>query len=256
MRQVFLDTETTGLNAADGDRIVEIGCVEAIDRQLTGRNLHFYLNPERASDPDALKVHGLTCEFLADKPTFAEISDEVLEYLDGAEIVIHNAGFDVAFLNKELRRAGRGPLAPLGHPAGLVITDSLVLARELFPGKANSLDALCRRLEVDNSKRNMHGALLDAGLLAEAYIRMTREQKSLVMNGADSGESGRPAVHAPLMASSLPVIYATDDELTSHALVVAEVEKASGGKAVWRIPAASSTTSIGSATCLPSTVMS
>ena len=159
MRQIFLDTETTGLSADSGDRIIEIGCIEMVNRRLTGNNLHFYLNPERSSHPDAVRVHGLTDEFLADKPLFASIADELLDYLQDAEIVIHNAAFDVGFLNAELARLGRGKIAE--HVAE--ITDSLLMAREMFPGKANSLDALCKRLEVDNSNRALHGALLDAG---------------------------------------------------------------------------------------------
>ncbi len=172
MRQIFLDTETTGLSPESGDRILEIGCVELVNRRRTGRDLHFYVNPQRASHEDALKVHGLSSDFLADKPVFEAIADELLEYLAGAEIVIHNAGFDVGFLNEELRRATRPPLQ--AHVAQ--VSDSLLMAREMYPGKSNSLDALCKRLEVDNSARNLHGALLDAGLLAEVYIRMTRGQ--------------------------------------------------------------------------------
>lgn len=236
MRQVFLDTETTGLNAADGDRVVEIGCVEAIDRQLTGRNLHFYLNPERPSDPAALAVHGLTEEFLADKPRFAAITDELLAYLEGAEVVIHNASFDVGFLNEELRRANRRPLTLPSHAGGVTVTDSLLMAREIFPGKPNSLDALCRRLEVDNSSRDMHGALLDAGLLAEVYIRMTRGQKSLGMDESDSEGFGDADFDTPLAVSGLKVIKASADELMDHERVIAEVNKASGGKALWRNP--------------------
>jgi len=182
MRQIFLDTETTGLSPDSGDRIVEIGCVEMLNRRLSGRNLHFYLNPERRSHEDAVRIHGLTDEFLADKPLFANIADELLEFVDGAEIIIHNAGFDLAFLNEELRRVGR----PHFGRAVSQVTDSLLMAREIFPGKANSLDALCKRLEVDNANRSIHGALLDAGLLAEVYIRMTRGQNSLVI---DAGES-------------------------------------------------------------------
>ena len=170
MRQIFLDTETTGLSAADGDRIVEIGCIEMFNRRLSGRTLHHYLNPERPSNPEAVRVHGLTDEFLADKPKFAAIVDELLEFIGGAELVIHNAAFDIAFLNEELARCGKPPVA--AHEC--TVTDSLLLAREMFPGKANSLDALCKRLEVDNSNRALHGALLDAGLLAEVYIQIGR----------------------------------------------------------------------------------
>lgn len=230
MRQIFLDTETTGLSPESGDRIIEIGCVEMLNRRLSGRNLHFYLNPQRRSHEDAVKVHGLTDEFLADKPLFASVVDELLEFVDGAEVIIHNASFDVGFLNEELRRLDR-PAFP-GFVAR--ITDSLLLARELFPGKANSLDALCRRLEVDNSNRALHGALLDAGLLAEVYIRMTRGQNSLVI---DAGEAG--AGHAALEAVDfsgldLRVVRADAAEAAAHAVVLAELDKASGGKTVWR----------------------
>ena len=230
MRQIFLDTETTGLSPESGDRVIEIGCVEMLNRRLSGRNLHFYLNPERRSHEDAVKIHGLTDEFLADKPLFASVADELLEFVDGAEIVIHNAAFDVGFLNEELRRLGR-PKFP-----GFVrqITDSLFMAREMFPGKANSLDALCRRLEVDNSNRSLHGALLDAGLLAEVYIRMTRGQNSLVI---DSGETS--AAQAALEAVDfgrldLPVLFASEAEAAAHIVVLAELDKASGGKTAWR----------------------
>ena len=230
MRQIFLDTETTGLSPESGDRIIEIGCVEMLNRRLSGRNLHFYVNPERPSHEDAVKVHGLTDEFLADKPRFAAIADEFLEYVDGAEIVIHNAAFDVGFLNEELRRLGR-PKFP-----GFVrqITDSLLMARELFPGKANSLDALCRRLEVDNSNRALHGALIDAALLAEVYIRMTRGQNSLVIDAGESSAALGALQAIDFSAFALPVIRAGEAELAAHAAVLAELDKASGGKTVWR----------------------
>ena len=232
MRQIFLDTETTGLDAAGGDRIVELGCIEMVNRRLTGRTLHHYLNPERSSHPDALRVHGLTDEFLAGKPRFAEVAGELLEFLRGAELIIHNAGFDVGFLDAELARAG---LQPLGQFA--TVTDSLAMARELYPGKANSLDALCRRLEVDNSNRTLHGALLDAGLLAEVYIRMTRGQDSLVIDGADAGGHGVEVGDDDLSAYDLPVLLPGADELAAHHALMAEIDKASGGKAVWRAEA-------------------
>lgn len=230
MRQIFLDTETTGLSPESGDRVIEIGCVEMLNRRVSGRNLHFYLNPERRSHEDAVKIHGLTDEFLADKPLFASIADELLAFVDGAEIVIHNAAFDVGFLNEELRRLGR----PKFHGFVGRITDSLLMAREMFPGKANSLDALCRRLEVDNSNRALHGALLDAGLLAEVYIRMTRGQNSLVI---DAGEAS--AAQAALEAIDfgrleLPIVFADAAETAAHAAVLIELDKASGGKTVWR----------------------
>jgi DNA polymerase-3 subunit epsilon len=230
-RLVFLDTETTGLSHESGDRIIEIGCVEMVNRRLTGRNKHFYLNPQRANSDDALKVHGLTDEFLADKPLFAEVVDEVAEFLDGADVVIHNAPFDVGFFDAELRRLGRGPFDGRVNK----VIDSLMLARETYPGKANSLDALCRRLEVDNSDRTLHGALLDAGLLAEVYIRMTRGQDSLVIDVTQGGAIG-PHDGQPIDLSTfeLAVIEPSEEELAAHAAVLAELDKASGGRTVWR----------------------
>lgn len=228
MRQIFLDTETTGLSPESGDRIIEIGCVEMLNRRLSGRNLHFYLNPERRNHEDAVKIHGLTDEFLADKPLFASVADELLAFVEGAEIVIHNAAFDVGFLNEELRRLGR-PKFP-GFVAQ--ITDSLLMAREMFPGKANSLDALCRRLEVDNSNRALHGALLDAGLLAEVYIRMTRGQNSLVIDAASAAQAALEAIDFSRL--DLPVLFASEAEAAAHAVVLFELDKASGGKTLWR----------------------
>ena len=230
MRQIFLDTETTGLSPESGDRVIEIGCVEMLNRRLSGRNLHFYLNPERRSHEDAIKIHGLTDEFLADKPLFASIADELLGFVDGAEIIIHNAGFDVGFLNEELRRLGR-PKFP-----GFVkqITDSLLMAREMFPGKANSLDALCKRLEVDNSNRSLHGALLDAGLLAEVYIRLTRGQNSLAIDTGEASAAQAALEAVDFSRLDLRVVLADDAEAAAHAVVLAELDKASGGKAVWR----------------------
>jgi DNA polymerase-3 subunit epsilon len=233
MRQIFLDTETTGLSPESGDRIIEIGCLEMNNRRMTGETLHFYLNPERRNHPDAVKVHGLTDEFLADKPLFASVVDELLEFVAGAEIVIHNAGFDVGFLNEELRRVGR----PHFPGFDTKITDSLLMAREMFPGKANSLDALCKRLEVDNSNRALHGALLDAGLLAEVYIRMTRGQNSLVIDGGDAeGNAAQAALDAvDFAALALKVVLADDAESAAHRVVLAELDKASGGKTIWRV---------------------
>ena len=230
MRQIFLDTETTGLNAESGDRIVEIGCVELLNRRFSGRNLHFYLNPERASHEDAIKVHGLTDEFLADKPLFAAVADELMAWLAGAEVIIHNAAFDIGFLNAELRRIGR----PDVETAVAEVTDTLLMAREMFPGKSNSLDALCKRLEVDNSGRNLHGALLDAGLLAEVYIRMTRGQDSLVIDETQ-GETAEIAVEAvDVSRLDLCVIEADAVELEAHSALLADLAKACGGKVVWK----------------------
>jgi len=230
MRQIFLDTETTGLSPESGDRIIEIGCVEMLNRRLSGRNLHFYLNPERLNSEDAVKVHGLTDEFLADKPLFASVADELLDYLADAEVVIHNAGFDEGFLNEELKRIGR---PRFGEFVGSV-TDSLTMAREMFPGKSNSLDALCRRLEVDNSNRSLHGALLDAGLLAEVYIRMTRGQNSLVIDASDNSAQEIIVGTVDFLTFELPVIAASDEESIAHDLLLAELDKASGGKTIWR----------------------
>lgn len=230
MRQIFLDTETTGLSPEAGDRLIEIGCIEMVNRRLTGRNLHFYVNPERPNSEDAVKIHGLTDEFLADKPLFAAVADELLEYLAQAEVVIHNAGFDLGFLDAELTRLNRPPFTQ--HVAR--VTDSLAMAREMFPGKSNSLDALCRRLEVDNSNRALHGALLDAGLLAEVYIRMTRGQESLVIDAADALQGDVTLGTADFSALPLLVLQPDDDELRAHEAVLADLDEASQGRTVWR----------------------
>lgn len=236
MRQIFFDTETTGLYAESGDRLVEIGCVEMVNRQLTGNNLHIYINPERSSHEEALKVHGLTDEFLSTKPKFAEIADQFIEYVSGAELVIHNAPFDLGFINAEMKRLGRPPI----HDVVGGVRDTLLMARDLFPGKANSLDALCRRLEVDNSNRTFHGALLDAELLAQVYINMTRGQDSLVIDESGaSGNGGQTAGEAQFEAVDfsrfqLPVLRATEVELQAHEKVLADLDKASGGKRLWQ----------------------
>jgi DNA polymerase-3 subunit epsilon len=232
MRQIFLDTETTGLSPENGDRVIEIGCIEMDNRRLTGRHLHLYLNPERKNSEDAVKVHGLTDEFLADKPLFKTIADEFIEFVSGAEIIIHNAGFDVGFLNEELRRCGMPKFST--HVSGVV--DTLVMAREMFPGKSNSLDALCKRLEVDNTNRTLHGALIDADLLAQVYINLTRGQDSLVMDLGEEQATAGGVDNAPidLSAFELPVIAANDAELADHERVLGEIDKASGGKTIWR----------------------
>jgi DNA polymerase-3 subunit epsilon len=230
MRQIFLDTETTGLSAADGDRIIEIGCIEYDNRRPTGRALHHYVNPQRSSHPDAVRVHGITDEFLVDKPPFAAIAAEVLDFIAGADLVIHNAAFDVGFLDAEFKRLNKPRTATL---AGR-ITDSLLMARETFPGKANSLDALCRRLEVDNSHRERHGALLDAGLLAEVYLRLTRGQGMLAMDSDESAGAGLLTETVDLASLVLPVLTPSDEESASHHALLADLDKASGGKTVWR----------------------
>lgn len=230
LRQIFLDTETTGLSPESGDRIIEIGCVEMVNRRLTGNNKHFYINPERRNSEDAVKIHGLTDEFLADKPVFSAIADELLEYLAGAEIIIHNASFDVGFLDAELRRLGKGKFETYVAR----ITDSLLMAREMFPGKSNSLDALCKRLEVDNSGRTLHGALLDAGLLAEVYIQMTRGQESLVIEEEEAAAEEIVVEKVDLAAFTLPVLLAEASELAAHEAVLADLDKSSNGKTLWR----------------------
>ena len=233
MRQVFFDTETTGLSAEGGDRILEIGCVEMVNRQLTGKYLHFYINPERASHEDALRVHGITEAFLADKPKFAEIVDEFLDFVRDAELVIHNAPFDIGFVNAEMKRLKRAPIND--EVSG--VRDTLLMARDMFPGKANSLDALCRRLDVDNSKRELHGAHIDAELLAQVYINMTRGQDALLMDesGAEAGTmSDAQMAEADLSRFTLPVIAASEGELVAHEKVLAELDKASGGKRIWQ----------------------
>ena len=230
MRQIVLDTETTGLSADNGDRIIEIGCVELLNRKLTGNNLHFYVNPERDSHEDALKVHGISNEFLRDKPKFGAIADQLLDYLRDAEVIIHNAPFDISFLNKELERLGRASIKTvIGQ-----VTDSLVMAKEMFPGKRNGLDALCDRLGVDNSGRTLHGALLDAELLADVYINMTRGQDALLMDLGDApGEDGQMEV-LDLSRFTLPVLLANEQESQAHDSLLNDLDKASKGKTVWR----------------------
>jgi len=230
MRQIFLDTETTGLSPENGDRIVEIGCVELVNRKLTGKNLHFYLNPERDSHEDALKVHGISNEFLKDKPKFGEIADELLEYLQGADVLIHNAPFDVGFINKELELNNRPPLKNYVNS----VSDTLAMAKDMFPGKRNSLDALCDRLGVDNSGRTLHGALLDAELLADVYIYMTRGQDALLIEVEDSSDSKKRAEAMDLQALKLTVISASGQELAAHEEVLVQIDKASNNQTVWR----------------------
>ena len=236
MRQIFLDTETTGFNAnlaENPDRVVEIGCVELVNRKLTGNNLHFYLNPERDSEEGALRVHGLTTEFLRDKPKFSAIASDLLDFVAGAEIIIHNAPFDISFLDAELARAGHRAFK---NYVGQV-TDTLVMAKEMFPGKRNSLDALCDRLEVDNSGRTLHGALLDAELLADVYINLTRGQDALVMEATTSENVGVQQVVVDLAQFDLPVLPASESELAAHEDLLKQLDKSSGGKTVWRLAA-------------------
>jgi DNA polymerase-3 subunit epsilon len=230
MRQIFLDTETTGLYADQGDRIIEIGCVEMVNRKLTGNNLHFYLNPGRDSHEEALKVHGISNEFLRDKPPFPAIVDELLRYVAGAEIIIHNAAFDLGFLNQELSQLKR----PVFREFVGSVTDTLVMAKEMFPGKRNSLDALCDRLGVDNSGRTLHGALLDAELLADVYVNMTRGQEALLIESSTPQADTTGTSSVDLRRLVLPVLTANAQELEAHADVLRQLDKASGGKTVWQ----------------------
>lgn len=232
-RQIVLDTETTGLSAENGDRIIELGCVELLNRKLTGNNLHLYLNPERDSHEDALKVHGISNEFLRDKPKFAEVVHDILEYLRGAELIIHNASFDVGFLDNELDLLGRDKLGRLC--AGVI--DTLKMAKEQNPGKKASLDALCDRYEIDNGHRELHGALLDAELLADVYLAMTRGQESLIMAldedlpAHDVDGDGAPRERKPIK-----VLRISDAELQAHQSVLDDIAKANKGLCLWLAP--------------------
>jgi DNA polymerase III subunit epsilon len=227
MRRVVLDTETTGLEYRLGDRVIEIGCVELVGRRLSGRRFHKYLNPEREIDPGAQAVHGLTSEFLADKPKFAEVADELLDFIQDAELIIHNAPFDTGFLNNELQLIDKGTL----DQACSGVIDTLRMARELRPGKKNSLNALCSEYQVDNSGRQLHGALLDAELLAEVYLALTRGQESLIMD-LDMPPS-ELAVRAASNRPPLKVLRASGDELIDHQRVLTEIAKESKGKCLW-----------------------
>jgi DNA polymerase III subunit epsilon len=229
MRQIVLDTETTGLNPRTGDRLVEIGCVEIVDRKLTGNNYHRYVNPERDSDEGALAVHGLTTEFLSDKPKFHEIAEELRDFVKGAEIIIHNAPFDLGFLNHEFQRIG---MPPFVDHCGNVI-DTLVQAKELHPGKRNSLDALCDRYGISNAHRKLHGALLDSELLADVYLAMTRGQNMLSMDVEIESNAGGIVLDAGPLGEII-VLPAAADELAEHDNVLAALDKGVKGECVWR----------------------
>jgi DNA polymerase III subunit epsilon len=232
MRQLILDTETTGLNARTGDRIIEIGCVELMNRRLTGNNLHLYVNPERDSDPGALAVHGLTTEFLSDKPKFAEIAAQLRDFITGAELIIHNAPFDVGFLDMEFAQLGLPKVTEMC--AGVI--DSLAQAKQMFPGKRNSLDALCDRFGISNAHRTLHGALLDSELLAEVYLSMTRGQESLVIDmlGDQPLQGAAATARIAFDDLDLPVLTADADELAAHEAVLSALDKAVKGTSVWR----------------------
>jgi DNA polymerase III subunit epsilon len=239
MRQLILDTETTGLNARTGDRILELGCVELVNRRLTGNNLHFYINPERDSDPGALAVHGLTTEFLSDKPKFAEIADQFRDFIQDADLIIHNAPFDIGFLDAEFALLG---LPKVSTYCGEII-DTLARAKQMFPGKRNSLDALCDRFGISNAHRTLHGALLDSELLAEVYLAMTRGQESLVIDMLGESHAGGDA-NAPrisLESLELVVVTASDEEIAAHQAVLDGLDKQIKGTSVWRVETVSTT---------------
>jgi DNA polymerase-3 subunit epsilon len=229
MRQVILDTETTGLNPATGDRIIEIGCVEMVGRRLTDRTFHYYVNPERDIDAGAFAVHGLSREFLSDKPVFANIVEQLIEFVDGAEIVIHNAAFDLGFLDNEFALLKRPPFRNLASK----VTDTLLEARQMFPGKRNSLDALCERFSISNQHRTLHGALLDAQLLAEVYVSMTRGQEDLSIDLIDYTVDTDSEGNTKSLPTTLKFIAASDDECRLHEKVLAEIATASKKDSVW-----------------------
>ncbi|MGH8665014.1 MAG: DNA polymerase III subunit epsilon [Burkholderiales bacterium] len=226
-RQIVLDTETTGLEPELGHRVIELGAVELLNRRATGNHFHYYVNPERSSDEAALQVHGISDEFLLDKPKFREVAAQFLDYISGAELIIHNAAFDVAFLNAELARTG---LPPICESCPSVI-DSWQLARDLHPGKKNGLDALCDRYGIDNSTRTLHGALLDAQLLAEVYLAMTRGQESLLIGLGD--ETPAHLDVDVIEHYTLTVLVASAEELTAHEQYLVDLDKACRGACVW-----------------------
>jgi DNA polymerase-3 subunit epsilon len=229
MRQIILDTETTGLDPALGHRIIEIAAVEIVNRRLTGNHFHRYVNPERDSEDAALHVHGLTREFLSDKPKFREIAAEFLEFVKGGELVIHNAAFDIAFLDHELQQIDGQAIC--AHCPQVV--DTLRLARDLHPGKRNGLDSLCDRYQIDNSARTLHGALLDAQLLAEVYLSMTRGQESLIVEEEQSLHITVSPVQVTRPGFSLTIVRASAEELSAHEAQLTELDQGSGGACVW-----------------------
>jgi len=216
MRQIVLDTETTGINPKEGHRIIEIGCVEVINRRLTGNHFHVYINPKREIEQEAIEVHGITNEFLADKPVFADVAGEFIEFIRGGQLVIHNAPFDVGFMDHEF--AMHGPTASVKTKEICGVLDTLVLARDMHPGQKNNLDALCKRYGIDNSHRELHGALLDAEILADVYLMMTGGQTDLNLSGNNQANTGGAEVirRIPRNGNKLKVIQATADELTQH----------------------------------------
>ncbi len=233
-RQIVLDTETTGLETAEGHRIIEIGCVELMNRRLTGNNFHLYLQPDREIDAEAIEVHGITNEFLADKPRFADIAQQLIAYLQGAELIIHNAAFDIGFLNHELKLWDATALAITEH-CGVV--DTLTMARQMYPGQRNSLDALCKRYDINNSHRTLHGALLDAEILADVYLAMTGGQVSLFLTGESEAQTNADHNNRGIRpisfdVSRLRVVKANETELAAHVERVAAITKAAG-RCLW-----------------------
>jgi DNA polymerase-3 subunit epsilon len=234
MRQIVLDTETTGLSPSEGHRVIEIGAVELLNRRLTGKHFHHYLQPDRPIDPGAEEVHGISNEFLADKPRFADVAAEFLEFIAGAELVIHNAAFDIGFLNAELARLENADFERVD--ALCSVLDTLPMARRLHPGQRNTLDALCRRYGVDNSGRSLHGALLDAQILADVYLAMTGGQVTLLLgdeaNAAHDGDGSQP-MRVRADRPALMVTTPTEDEMLAHLARLAAIDKASGGRCLW-----------------------
>lgn len=231
-RQIVLDTETTGLNPLEGHRVIEIGCVELINRRLTGNDFHVYIHPDREVEAEAIAVHGITNEFLADQPRFHQIADQFLDYVGDSELVIHNAPFDVGFLNHELTAHG-GAVTRIDDQCA--IFDTLVLARRMNPGARASLDALCRRYDIDNSHRELHGALLDAQILADVYLMMTGGQKSLTLDADADSEDGQPQERAVIASDLvLPVIAASANELAEHEAMLGRISSASDGACLWK----------------------
>lgn len=238
MRQIFLDTETTGLEHKLGHRVIEVGCVEMVNRRLTNRHFHRYLNPDRDIDAGALAVHGISLEFLQDKPRFTDIAEEFLDFVRGAELIIHNAPFDIGFLNAELALLDMAPIETVCHG----VVDSLRLAKDLHPGKKNNLNVLCDRYGIDNSMRTLHGALLDAEILAEVYVAMTRGQESLIMETDQDAEARQesalitiqPDLHTGTR-NALIVLKASEHELAEHRQLLASIQKESKGKCLWLV---------------------
>ncbi len=229
-RLIVLDTETTGLETSEGHRIIEIGCVEMQNRRLTHNNFHHYLQPDRLIDAGAMEVHGITNEQLVEMPRFAEIADEFYHYIKGAELIIHNAPFDVGFLEHEYQLLGRD----VKLSSICKVTDSLAMARKMYPGQRNNLDALCKRLGVNNSNRTLHGALLDSEILADVYLYMTGGQEALSLDAESSTNGGEQLKPVGVLGLDLPVVYASADELAAHELNLEKIDKACDNNTVWR----------------------